>query len=480
MNSVTNFKFWFISFGILSLAIFSCSKTDNCDIINCNLGTQNTQSCLCECPVGVIGVNCNHFDSTKVQSLLDNGFSPFILYQKGILLDSLYGKKYGDGIIFYLDTISGLGMVCPPSDVLSFSWGCSGLNINALPDVTKFPTDPESLTGARLFDGKINTISIDRDCNEIDNAASFCRGYLGDSLNEDWFLPSREELKYIFQNLKQKNHGVFNESYYWSSTEAGDFPAWVINFNDGSSGYTFKFNKYGIRPIRIFSSQCPELICINGIVAQSECKCNCVKGYIGKNCDELDPSNVQALIDDWKFTPFQLFKKGIPLDSLYGKLYKGGLIFYLNINDGSGLVAARQNTNMATWGCSQTDITSLNNVTSPPVEPETEIGARIGDGELNTILIIKECNQNNIAAKYCLDYSDGGYSEWFLPSREELKYIYLNLKTKGYGALDGTFYFSSTEQSSVGQWHIVMASGGFSVGNKHGSANVRPVRAFLN
>lgn len=478
MRSISLNNLLIIAFGILLLTVFSCSKTDNCEIINCNLGIQNVQSCLCECPDGVIGINCKQFDSTKIQILLNSGYTPFELYQKGILLDSLYGKKYGDGIIFYLDTTNGLGMVCPPRDVLTGPWGCYGLNIINLPDVTMFPTDPESLAGVRLFDGKLNTIAIGRDCNEIFNAANVCRAFLGDSLNEDWFLPSREELKYIFQNLKQNNHGVFNESFYWSSSEAGDFPAWVINFSDGSAGYVGKTNKYGIRPVRIFSSNCPGLICINGIVAQTECKCNCLTGFKGNKCTDLDPSNVQTLIDQWKFTPFQLFKNGIPLDSLYGKVYKGGLIFYLNTTDGSGLVAARQNTTMSTWGCSQMDITSLNNVTSPPVEPESEIGARIGDGERNTKAIIEECTQSNIAAKYCFDYSDSGFSDWFLPSREELKYIYLNLKSKGYGALDGTFYFSSTEQSSVGQWHIVMSSGSFSVGNKHGTANVRPVRKF--
>jgi len=47
------------------------------------------------------------------------------------------------------------------------------------------------------------------------------------------------------------------------------------------------------------------------------------------------------------------------------------------------------------------------------------------DGAANT------ANMNNTdhpAAKYCLDYTNGGYSDWYLPAVEELNIAYFNLK----------------------------------------------------
>ena len=51
----------------------------------------------------------------SVQQLLNQGLHPFELYKNGISLDSLLNKNYAGGVIFYLDTINGNGMVRAPS-----------------------------------------------------------------------------------------------------------------------------------------------------------------------------------------------------------------------------------------------------------------------------------------------------------------------------------------------------------------------------
>ncbi len=211
--------------------------------------------------------------------------------------------------------------------------------------------------------------------------------------------------------------------------------------------------------IQSCSNECEGVDCLNeGVCVDGAC--NCTEGYIGTNCENFDPSKVQFLINEGK-TPIELFNGEIPLDSLYGKNYNGGLIFYLNITDGTGLVAATENVGSnIEWGCQGVDIPNLNNVnTAPPISgPETEEGARIGDGITNTIAIIASCDEDNIAAKLCQEMG----SDWFLPSRSELRLMYNNLHLNGHGNFTTMdFYFSSTEIS-----HAVVSAVNFSNGSR--------------
>lgn len=72
----------------------------------------------------------------------------------------------------------------------------------------------------------------------------------------DWFLPSKNELKEMYNALKVFAVGDFSDIEYWSSSE-GSLPsvlAWAINFtngveNDGSA----KSNDQGVRPCRSFT-----------------------------------------------------------------------------------------------------------------------------------------------------------------------------------------------------------------------------------
>jgi hypothetical protein len=51
---------------------------------------------------------------------------------------------------------------------------------------------------------------------------------------DDWFLPSRDELNLMYENLKQKRIGGFSSDAYWSSSCTNTyFYAYSINFSDG-------------------------------------------------------------------------------------------------------------------------------------------------------------------------------------------------------------------------------------------------------
>ncbi|MCX6325121.1 MAG: hypothetical protein NT144_00495 [Bacteroidia bacterium] len=122
-----------------------------------------------------------------------------------------------------------------------------------------------------------------------------------------------------------------------------------------------------------------------------------------------------------------------------GTTYGGGLVFY---NDGSahGLVCAPtdQSTGVA-WGCYGTLITGAD-------------GTAIGTGNQNTIDILTGCTTVGIAAKICYDLVLNTYSDWFLPSIDELTLMNVNLHGQSLGGFAGWNYWSSTEANSNCAW----------------------------
>ena len=99
-----------------------------------------------------------------------------------------------------------------------------------------------------------------------------------------------------------------------------------------------------------------------------------------------------------------------------GASYQGGIIFWLDGN-GGGLIAAPFGQSGGEWGCYGTLIRSD--------------GTAIGTGNQNTIDIEAGCTTPGTAADICANLTLGGYSDWFLPSKDELNQMYLNTGNKG-------------------------------------------------
>lgn len=69
----------------------------------------------------------------------------------------------------------------------------------------------------------------------------------------DWFLPSKDELNLMYQNLKKNSLGDFADDAYWSSSEVNEDNAWLQFFNTGFQQGNFKKeNTYKVRPIRAY------------------------------------------------------------------------------------------------------------------------------------------------------------------------------------------------------------------------------------
>ena len=106
----------------------------------------------------------------------------------------------------------------------------------------------------------------------------------------------------------------------------------------------------------------------------------------------------------------------------------------------------------------------------------------IGTGSIITPKIVAQGNSSasTCAATYCDNYTYGGYSDWFLPSYNEMYWLYQN-RVAVNSSITGT-YWTCTEdkmQRSYFAYNRVWAVGLYTnVTGKNNSYPVRPVRAF--
>ena len=103
-------------------------------------------------------------------------------------------------------------------------------------------------------------------------------------------------------------------------------------------------------------------------------------------------------------------------------------------------------------------------------------GTAIGTGQANTTAIVTIQGAGNYAAQLCNDLTEGGYNDWFLPSKDELNKLYIN--RVGVGGFADNYYWSSSEYDADFAWYQLFYLGYQSFINKHLYLRVRAVRAF--
>jgi len=151
-----------------------------------------------------------------------------------------------------------------------------------------------------------------------------------------------------------------------------------------------------------------------------------------------------------------------------GDTYQGGIVFYLDGNGGGLIAAPSDQSTGAEWGCFGTLISGAD-------------GTAIGTGNQNTIDIEAGCTTVGTAADICANYTDGTYSDWFLPSKDELNQMWLNLHLQGLGGFANYGYLSSTENGINLAWVQGFGDGVQSSYIKYNAnGNVRAIRSFVS
>jgi len=155
----------------------------------------------------------------------------------------------------------------------------------------------------------------------------------------------------------------------------------------------------------------------------------------------------------------------------------GGLIFYENpehARDGWRYLEAApyDQSGGARWGCFRREAPGAR-------------GSGVGTGRQNTRDILAACDEPGSAARLCADLVVNGVRGWFLPSRDELVFMYRNLGAQGLGgfACDGVVdnytYWASTQSSADMAAHVDFADAGRVHGDdKDFPRRVRAIRAL--
>lgn len=71
---------------------------------------------------------------------------------------------------------------------------------------------------------------------------------------DDWFLPSGDESKAMYNNLHSEGVGNFTSNDYWSSTELASTFGLAVKFTNGATNGTFKSTSNYVRACRTFTA----------------------------------------------------------------------------------------------------------------------------------------------------------------------------------------------------------------------------------
>ena len=121
-----------------------------------------------------------------------------------------------------------------------------------------------------------------------------------------------------------------------------------------------------------------------------------------------------------------------------GETYEGGIIFYIDGTGKHGLIAAPKDQGIVKWGCQGFNVVGTSTA--------------LGKGDQNTFLIVNQCTTPGIAARLCYDLDLNGKTDWYLPSKDELKLLHENLYLKNKGNLILNNYWSSSQYNAQNAW----------------------------
>lgn len=138
------------------------------------------------------------------------------------------GELFGGGVIFYVDPSMKHGLICSMSDI----------------------RDPLSTTPDRISrDAKTVHLDLKQAVKDPDRASEICETYTNSNYGtgqfSDWYLPSIDELKILYNSKNEVNQSLkkysqkitdYLDKVYWSSSKMTSEiinTNWLLNFDDG-------------------------------------------------------------------------------------------------------------------------------------------------------------------------------------------------------------------------------------------------------
>jgi uncharacterized protein (TIGR02145 family) len=163
--------------------------------------------------------------------------------------------------------------------------------------------------------------------------------------------------------------------------------------------------------------------------------------------------------------------KTLASDFTIGQPYQGGLIAYIFKPGDPGYVAGEKHGLIVASSDQSTGIKWFKDYSVSIVT-----GTLLGTGAYNTSKIVETQGSGNFAADLCLNLVLEGYSDWYLPSRDELNILFLHKSE--INMLEHNTYWSSSEKDIFKAWVQYFYDGVQDYGGKTSMYCVRAVRNF--
>jgi hypothetical protein len=147
-----------------------------------------------------------------------------------------------------------------------------------------------------------------------------------------------------------------------------------------------------------------------------------------------------------------------------GEFWNGGY-FFKNTGTHYLICAPDQPLSGYFWKTSSTDTTGT---------------SYYSDGFANTEAMVIAGITDHPAGEYCVNYSNGGYNDWYLPAYEELNWLMQNhaaLETAGADSFYDTHYYWCSTQYSATDGYAINTSELYTIAPKSSyNYYVRPIR----
>lgn len=294
------------------------------------------------------------------------------------------------------------------------------------------------------------------ECSEVlgernwSEAKTLCSEYRGGGY-EDWYLPNRDELNYIYLNLRVTGK-ISGDSCFWSSSSLDYSNAWAKSF--GCQGHDLqKTSTYSVRAVRAFYID---------------------DGYpiVNKSVDTSNERNETSAAKE-NAKEYKIGDEG----------EGGGIIFYVSqegflVYDGMGesklchyLEMSKSTLGISNWAPTLDTVNTFDG---------------IGYGKSNTYKIVKSQKKSSLTKDNCAAYRCSLYStekttagDWFLPSKDELNLMYKTMNATVVSDASSSYFWSSSESTDNYIWIQHFSDGmQYDDNGKDYHNSVRAVRAF--